>query len=547
VTKKLSDILAVEEINPDDEWMLVSHMIMSDEVLEYCFKLHEEKHMQKKQFTTYFQDVYRWLMRHWKQYGKAPKKTIAKIFNIKKKHFNEDKAKIIESYLDRLAEEFIGYEERDIDSDFIKKTVIPRFIKRYNTQSLLEQLQKNLDQDQYDRVKDLVEQYHDFVDQDEFDPNMGVVSPGIEDSIKRYYMEEKDKGAMFKLNGPVGEFIGPFYRGKTYAITGVEKAGKTHFMSEIGYQGAWYHKLNVLDINLEMPVEEKEERFWQRSGGFAIDRDHAGFMLIPVFDCENNQFGQCEVRKRPLNKDPLLFDGDQSVSFYERPEWKVCERCRFQKVRSNAKRTKKFVPHLWFKRIRLKAMTENRLMRFMKQQEVFGLQNYRMKCFPRFSATFDEIERFIKQYMSKKNFKPDLILLDYPDILAPIEGSLMDRFNIDYNFKKVSGLSQELNCAMIIGDQAVKGARTKDSLDAMSTSESKTKDAHIDLRLTLNKTEIEHELGLQRLGMQFRRKGRLLINQVLLLQSLDMCNPVLDSTFYYGNSKTNFPVNMKQF
>ena len=62
--------------------------------------------------------------------------------------------------------------------------------------------------------------------------------------------------------------------------------------------------------------------------------------------------------------------------------------------------------------------------------------------------------------MSKKNFKPDIILLDYPDILAPIEGSLMDRFNIDYNFKKVSGLSQELNCAMIIGDQAVKGART---------------------------------------------------------------------------------------
>ena len=140
----------------------------------------------------------------------------------------------------------------------------------------------------------------------------------------------------------------------------LKKQGRHHFMSEIGYQAAWYHKLNVLDINLEMPVEEKEERFWQRSGGFAIDKDHAGFNLIPVFDCLNNQFGTCEVRKRPLNKDPLLFDNESFISFEERPEWNVCEKCRFENVRANAKRTKKFIPHIWFKKIRLRAMTETK-------------------------------------------------------------------------------------------------------------------------------------------------------------------------------------------
>ena len=186
--------------------------------------------MQRKQFTQYFQDVFKWLMIYWKKHKKAPKRTIQNIFTIKKKRFTEEKAKIIEAYLDRLSDEFIGFEERDIDSDFIKKTVIPRIHKKVQyTNIFWTQLQKNLDKDEFDHVKELVEQFHDFVDQDEFDPNMGVVSPGVEDSIKRYYTEEKDKGAMFKLNGPVGQFIGPFYRGKTYAITGVEKAGKTPF------------------------------------------------------------------------------------------------------------------------------------------------------------------------------------------------------------------------------------------------------------------------------------------------------------------------------
>ena len=115
--------------------------------------------------------------------------------------------------------------------------------------------------------------------------------------------------------------------------------------------------------------------------------------------------------------------------------------------------------------------------------------NYRIKCFPRFSATLDEIIEYSNQYEQNKNFKPHIYIFDYPDITAPVQGKLMDRANIDYNWKVISGFAQKKDAAVFVADQAIKAERGKRSLTNMCTSESKTKDAHLDVRISLNRTE----------------------------------------------------------
>jgi hypothetical protein len=541
--RKVSDLITAEKYEPEDEWLILSHCIMSSLVISHAYKKYKIGQLKTKHFDQYMQHIFRWLMRYYKNYEKAPKATINEIFNYYKKSMGKERSAIVEEYLDRLADEYVNFQDSGINPEFINREVMPRFIRRQEAEAMVESIRKKLDADRPDEVEQLIAEYTPITDEEE-DPDIGTMKPGSARQVRKYYGEEKDKGALFKLPGPVGDFMGPIYRGKLVAITGVEKSGKTHFLQEIGYHAVLYHKLKVLDICLEMPNEDKAERFWQRLGKYSVDEDHAGRIVVPVFDCENNQQGTCEIRKKLPNR-KALFDSPDDVAIYEEQKhWRICTRCRGEVQRKNAKRTKKFVPAIWYRSTLVRPITENRMIRTINKFAPYGIGNYRVKCFPRFSVTFDEVYHYIKTYIRQKNFRPDVILIDYPDIMRPIDGDLMDRFNIDYNWKRCSGMGQELDCAVIVPDQAIKAAREKNRLSVMSTSESKTKDAHLDMRLALNKTALEAALGLQRLGMLFRRKGRLLSGEIMMLQRLETCDVLLDSEWWFSSKNSYRAVNL---
>lgn len=534
--EKLSDLIEHIEVKPEDEWLILSHMIMNNEIMQYVYRKYKSGQIKTKHFGLYFQHVFRWLLRYYKEYERAPKKTIQEVFNYYKQAMNKEMSDVIEEYLDRLATEFVKFQEEGIDPDFIKKEIIPRFQKRMEAELIIDQLNKKLERNEHDGISGVIGSFTEMSDEEE-DPDLGTAKPGSIQAVRRYYSEEKDQNVLFRMPGAVGEFMGPICKAKLYALTGVEKSCKTWLGQEIGRTGVLYNKLKWLDINLEMPREDKEERFWQREVGVAIDEDHAGKIVFPIFDCANNQNGTCEVLKKMPNKNPLLLYPEDIAAYDENRHWQICTKCRGERTRSNAKRTKRYIPAIWFKTKRVRVMTERRLYSGIKAKQPYGIGNYRIKCFPRFSATLDDVIEYIHRYTRKKNFKPHGITIDYPDIMAPVEGVIMDRFNIDYNWKKVAGLSQELDAAIFVMDQGVKGARNKRSMDVMDTSENKLKDAHIDMRLTLNRTKTEYELGLERLGMLFRRKGRLQSAEIMLTQRLETGNTILDSEWWWNKSK----------
>ena len=548
--KKLSSILEVEEQNDfDEEWVLFSYSITFDEVMEFVFNHYKSGLIKTKYFSQYFQPVFRWIIKYYSIYKKAPKGNMQQLFNFYGKDLPKDISEIIEEYLDRIAEEFILLQEKGVNPKFVTKEIIPRFVKKQEAQIIIDNLQTMIEANKIDKIDSLINGYKTVGFEDEKDPNFGTFKPGSIKTVNNYFdgNGSKDReGYLFKLPGSVGDFIGALERKKLIAITGVEKAGKSRMIQEINYQGVIHHKLKILDINLEMSSEEKSERFWQRCGNYAVDEENSGNVIFPVLDCENNQFGTCEIRSRKLNKRDLLTNwDDDSVSFEERPDWKICQKCRFEISRKNVKRTKRFIPMIWFKETKIRQINENRVKKTINNLLPMGISNYRVKTFPRFSASLDEVVTYIKTYVKKSRFEPDILSIDYPDIMIPIEGKLMDRFNIDYNWKTCALLAQEFNCLVMVADQAVKAARNKRSLDVMDTSESKTKDAHLDMRLTLNCTDYEKELGLQRLGMLFRRKGRLHHSEIMLTQRLETCHPMLDSC-WWNHKNIYYPISKRK-
>ena len=539
--EKLSNLITIESYDTEKEKMIVSYAIMNDHVLAYIYQKYKLGEIKKKHFTSdVTRIVFSWLIHHYKKYKQAPKMTIGDIFKNDIKQLGESKSEVVKDFFDNLYREYQAYQEDLTSPDYIIQEVIPQFQTKREAELLIDDLEKATKKNDVDEIYKTINNFKKLSEED-LDDDLGTSKPGSVSEVKRYYIkEDESRNRLFVLPGAIGQFLGPFYRGALYAVTGVEKAGKTYFMQEVGFHAVKFEKLKVLDINLEMPTEQKNERFWQRALNLAIDDENSGIKLFPIFDCENNQYGTCQVRKTKLNKRNLIKHADETICFDDRKTWKICDKCRFEKTRRNAVPTKRFIPCIWYKPIKIKLMNESRLTRGIKALEPYGIGNYRIKCFPRFSVNFDDIYEYILKYIEKKRFKPDLIIWDYPDITAPIDRKVMDRLNIDYNWKKIAGVAQILNCAVLVADQASKEERLKRSLTNMCTTESKTKDAHLDMRISLNTYGDEYDLGLQRIGMLFRRKGRLHSSEIMLTQRRETGIMIHDSEWWF-NTKTNYP------
>lgn len=172
------------------------------------------------------------------------------------------------------------------------------------------------------------------------------------------------------------------------------------------------------------------------------------------------------------------------------------------------------------------------------------MANFRVKCFPRYSVNFDEVRAFIFRYIEKFKWNPDILIIDYVDILAQQDPDT--RMDVDKKWKKASQIAGELNCLVINADQAVKAARTQYMLDKNSTSESKTKDAHLDVRIALNQTDEEKEVGVARINVLFHRhkdfNGR---DEIMILQRIATSEPILDNVRIFHQKERKWQVSRK--
>jgi hypothetical protein len=180
------------------------------------------------------------------------------------------------------------------------------------------------------------------------------------------------------------------------------------------------------------------------------------------------------------------------------------------------------------------------MVRALKQFRPATQENLRIKSFPRFSKTFDEVRTFIFRYIERQKWQPDIIILDYVDITAQVDKDI--RIDTDTKWKQASQLAGELNVLVINADQANKASRVQYQLDQLSTTESKTKDAHLDIRIALNRTETEMEQGITRLGVLFHRHKSFSINhEVLITQRLETSQALLEAARIFEREK-KYPV-----
>lgn len=119
--------------------------------------------------------------------------------------------------------------------------------------------------------------------------------------------------------------------------------------------------------------------------------------------------------------------------------------------------------------------------------------------YPNFSITALGV-RSVVETMANRGFVPDVICLDYADLLAPPVGIREPREQIDITWKQLRALSQEFHCLVVTATQSNAEGFKKHTLDRSNFSGNSRNLAHATAVCGINMTAEEKDQGIVRLN-----------------------------------------------
>jgi len=496
----------------DVEKKIATAGIVSTEFCREVYRMYKPEYIQ----SEYVRTVLSWVLDYYERYHHAPGKQIQDIFNSEKEELGEENKDIVASFLSRISEE---YEQQ---GSFNYQYVLDQAQEYFRKQSLYLLFERGLGLIASGKV-DIAE--NQVVNYGKISNIVGNwVDPLDPKRVKEVLSREKE--SLLSLPGRAGELIGDLERTWFVSFMGPMKRGKSYWLQEIAIQ-ALFSGLKVLFVSLEMSLEMMEERIYRRIAGIP---SHKNRILFPILDCLENQDGSCKRKNRISDSNILTKDGDVLDSFDSGVSHTVCAVCRNEKY---------FKPSVWwiqsdeFDVSKSKKLIEEKISRFTK---VFK-RKMRLVSYPAFTASVDDLERELDNLEYMEGVVPDVIVVDYADILSPSSRGLSERGVIDDIWKNLKKLAAIKHCVVFTASQSNRSSISKKNLSEVDTAEDIRKIAHVDVMIGINQTPQEKIKGICRLGLvAHRHKFFNQEKQVLVFQQLEVGHPLLDSEWSWSFS-----------
>lgn len=295
-----------------------------------------------------------------------------------------------------------------------------------------------------------------------------------------YWWNKKEEN-MIKFPGDLGNYLPRIEPGRLYVMFGPAKRGKTFWLMEWFYQGI-VNRRNCLYFSLEMSKGEVDERFKSKitQQEFRADKISSCF---PVVDCIHNQSCECDRDERPKNSKPVI-----NVSNGVLEDWKknqdhiICTHCRFIPELKEF-----FHPSHWAMYESFEPMT---LMSAVKAQKGFDIMygdSYRYVTYPIGTVTIRDIENDIKEYESVRGMPPDVVIIDYADIIKK-DTSVSDKAYIQTGniWMQLSALAKSKNIVVVTASQGNRGSSNKNRLEPGDIAEDWSKVTILDGLFAIN-------------------------------------------------------------
>lgn len=131
-----------------------------------------------------------------------------------------------------------------------------------------------------------------------------------------------------------------------------------------------------------------------------------------------------------------------------------------------------------------------------------------VKSFPTRTCTINMVKSHLTKLRISKGFVPDLIILDYPDIMRPSRDYGEKRHELELMYEEIRALGQEFNAAVWGASQTNRGALNKKVVTIADLAESFGKAAVADFMIALSQTKQEKRDGEVRYYIAKHRNGQ---------------------------------------
>ncbi len=162
-------------------------------------------------------------------------------------------------------------------------------------------------------------------------------------------------------------------------------------------------------------------------------------------------------------------------------------------------------------------------------RRLFRGGDIRVLAVPAYSLTVNELENKIERLVQQERYIPDVIIVDYADIMAPSEKGDY-RNQLDGIWKRLRGLAQSRKAVVFTASQSGRASIDKNA-DSKDIAEDIRKLAHITSMVALNQTPEEKKNGILRLKQLALREGEQEFREAVCTQCLSIGRIVTDSRF----------------
>jgi replicative DNA helicase len=465
--------------------------------------------------SSYAKILIGWILNYYKNYNKAPRFHITDIYENERDYMDPEVAIQLGSILEHLSD---IAETENPNTDYLVDAAVNFFEERHLTLQV-EAAQHYLTNGDVSQAREAINKKFELVG-----TKTDWIDFSSDENIRecvRLMVEQSDlNSAFFAFDGRLGEFIGPIDRGWFVAFLAPAKRGKTTYLMET-IVTAIRRRLNVVVLSLEMPVNQLYRRYMLYTVG---DKPEAGERLVmtPIMDCYSNQTGNCDLEQRKGFGAITQLDGT-TLTFDNAPDWVPCTECRGKK---------EFKPTSWKVPIEKKNYTEGEYIEKVNKFSKYYGKYCRAIHIPSKSMTVEELQAEVKVLEYTQNFIPDVIVIDYADLIRPEGGGGQKRHDLDDIWEGLRAWGQTSKVLMVSASQTNRISADAKYLKDTHVAEDYSKIAKLDVGIGLCQTDEMKLAGLMNINKVVHRHSEYLQSHVCtVLQELSHQQPVLDSEF----------------
>jgi len=514
------------------ERRILTGLIVSKDYLDRIHKFWNPELLESPELRT----ISEWCIEYYKKYNQAPDRNIEAIYmeKLKAERIPKSEAEYIEEILSNLSDEY--GRDRQFNSPYLYDKTI-EYLKAKELEKLNDEIKSLIEMGQIDEAEKMAQSYRPSV-VEEIAMGLDLSTKDVLDKIDRAFNETSQQ--VITYPGALGEIWNEhLVRGGFVSFLGPEKRGKTFWLLELSLR-AVRQKANVAFFAAgDMTESQMLARICIYIAKKSNKEKYCRERFCPVGDCILNQIDSCTRKDR--NCDHGIFEGT-GIDSSKR------NRAQFVNIETLKKKWEEFPDYspcdsyscknrqgsVWLKKIPesrpLNAKEAKKKIRlFFKKYK----RRFKLIAHPAGTLTVNEIKNCLDTWEKHDGFVPDVVVIDYADLLSAEDSSIKEfRHKQDHVWKSLRALSQARHALVVTATQADADSYKRGRLSLSNFSEDKRKLAHVTAQYGLNQDPQGREkaLGIMRINEIIVREGEFSAdNEVCVLQDLPAGRAYLES------------------